>query len=83
MLKIIGKACISVIMALLLSLAVWYFLLIKLPEHQVIGVAAPTMSKEEALDLMNYHGVKVVWAEGGEWFFRRDGKDCKLTKMEK
>lgn len=83
MLKIIGKACISVIMAFLLSLAVWYFLLIKLPDHQVIGIAAPTMSKEEVLSLLNFHGAQVAYVKNGEWFFRRDGKDCKLTKMEK
>ena len=68
-------------MALLLSLAVWYFLLIKLPEHQVIGTAASVMSKEQALDLMHYHCVKEVLAEDGEWYFDRDVKYCKLTRM--
>jgi hypothetical protein len=82
MIKKIGKACISIIVAFCLSLIAWYFLLIKLPEHQVQGSAASSMSKDEALDLMHYHGVKVIWVEGGEWFFRRDGEDCKLTRKQ-
>ena len=80
MIKIIGKACISMIVAFLLSLAVWYFLLIKLPEHQVIGTAAPTMSKEKALDLMNYHGVKIIRVQDGQWVFDREGKTIPLKR---
>lgn len=78
MMKKIGKACISMIVAFCLALVVWYFLLIKLPEHQVQGSAASVMSKEEALDLMNYHGVKVVWVENGEWVFTRNNKTVPL-----
>lgn len=32
MLKKIGKVCVSLVVAFFLALAVWYFLLIKLPE---------------------------------------------------
>lgn len=81
MIKKIGKVCISLAIAVCLSFATWYFLLIDIPEeYYVQGTAAPALSKNQAVRLMRYHGVKVVWAEGGEWFFRRDGKDCKLTK---
>ena len=84
MIKIIGKACISVIMAFLLSFAVWYFLLIKLPEDALVqGTGSPNISKEEVLSLLNFHGAQVAYVKNGEWFFRRDGKDCRLKRMEK
>jgi hypothetical protein len=82
MLKKIGKVCIGVIMAFFLSFAVWYFLLIKLPKHQVQGTAAPVMSKEEAISPMDYHGIKVIRAEEGVWIFERDGKICQLSKKK-
>ena len=83
MLKKIGKVCIGIVITFLLALIVWYFLLIDLPrEYCVQGTSAPVMTKEEALDLMNYHGVKVIWAEDGEWVFERDGKTYSLIKKK-
>lgn len=84
MIKKIGKIFINIIIAFFLIFVFYYFLLIKIPEeYYTQGPGSPVMSKEQALDLMHYHGVKVVWAEDGEWYFRRDGEDCKLTRMEK
>jgi len=36
------------------------------------------MTKEEAFSLMDYHGVKVIYIQNGEWVFDRDGKTCSL-----
>lgn len=80
MIKKIGKACVCIAIAFSLALAAWYFLLLKLPEHQVQGTAAPVMSKNEALDLMNYHGVKVVYIKDGEWVFDRNNQIIPLKR---
>lgn len=83
MLKKIGKACIVTVVTFFLTLAAWHFLLIKLPEDaMVLGAGSPTMPKEEVLNLMDYHGVKVVRAECGKWVFDRDGKTIPLTKRK-
>ena len=78
--KTLSKMCGSVIIAILLSFAVWYFLLIDIPDTWVQGIAAPAMSKEEALDLMNFHGVKVIYVKDGQWYFRRNGEAILLKK---
>ena len=78
--KKIGRIFGSMIVAFSLSFAFWYFLLAGFPDPQVQGVAAPAMSKEEALILMNFHGTKTIYAKNGEWVFTRNGKTCKLHK---
>ena len=81
MLKIMGKACIGAIMALLLSLAVWYFLLIKLPEDALVqGTGSPNISKEEVLSLLNFHGAQVAYIKDGKWFFDRNGEAIPLKR---
>ncbi|MCK4525933.1 hypothetical protein KAW18_01075 [candidate division WOR-3 bacterium] len=82
MLKKIGKIFLNLIIAFSLALIFWWFCLIRIPEHQVQGTSAPVMTKEEALDFMDYHGVKVIWAEGEEWVFERDGKTYSLIKKK-
>ena len=83
MIKKIAKFFITAIIAFLLAVIAWYFLLIRIPKEILIqGSAAPVMSKEEALDLMNYHGVKVTWVEDGEWVFDRDGQTCSLIRKK-
>jgi len=82
MIKKIGKACVSLAIAVCLSFAAWHFLLIDLPEHQVQGLGSPNMSKEEALDLMSFHDVKVVYVKDGQWVFERNGKTCQLSKKK-
>ena len=82
MLKKIGKICGTAIIAFLIAVVAWYFVLVEIPECYVQGTSAPVMTKEEALDLMDYHGVKVIWAEGGEWVFERDGQICSLIKKK-
>ena len=81
--KILRRICISTIIAaifLILSFAIWYFFLLKMPDTPVMGTAAPIMTKEEALDLMNYHGIKTVYAEDGQWVFDRNGKTIPLRR---
>jgi len=79
--KTLAKICCSLTIAFLLSLAIWYVLLIDIPEDfYVQGMAAPAMTKEEALNLMHYHGVKVVYVKNGKLIFDRDGKTIPLKR---
>lgn len=85
MLKKIGTILVSFMIATLLAFLFmhWYFLLTSLPDPQVLGTATPAMSKEEARDLMNYHGVKVIQVKNGEWTFERDGKTISLARSRR
>lgn len=75
------KICTVFIAVLFLFFWLWYFFLIGLVDDpQVLGKAAPTMSKEETLALMNYHGVKIIQVKNGEWTFERDRQTIPLRR---
>jgi len=78
--KILWRICGSTIIALSLAFSFWYFLLTGLPDSQVQGIAAPTMTREEILDLMNFHGTRVAYIKNGVWFFDRDGEAIPLKR---
>lgn len=72
-----------IIIIFFFAFVVWYsFPFAFFKNIQVQGTAAPVLSKNQAIQLMHYHGVKVVYVKDGEWFFRRDDKDCKLTRKK-
>lgn len=75
------KLCGITIIIFLLALIVWYFFSFAFFKNiRVQGTAAPVLSKEEARDLMNYHGVKVIQVKNGEWTFERDGETISLLR---
>ena len=80
--RILLKTYGTIIIVFSLGLIFWYFVLIKIPDTLVMGAAAPAMTKEEALDLMRYHGVKVAYTRDGQWVFDRNGTICRLSKKK-
>jgi len=76
----IAKLCGEALMALTLTMLFWYLALMQIPDDPVLGPGAPTISKEEALSLMRYHGINTVYEMGGNWYFDRGGKAIRLRR---
>jgi len=81
-LKNIGIATTALAIAISLSFMFWFFLLAGFPDPDppVQGVAAKHMSRDEARDLLNYHGVRVAHVLDGVWVFNRRGKAIRLAR---
>lgn len=54
------------------------------PEARVVPFRAEEPSVEELRQAMRYHGVLFAEQdESGEWYFRREGKRCRLFAYQK
>ena len=80
MLRKIGKICSGVIFALSADLLFWHLFLTGLPDPLVQGMAAPSMTKEEALSLMDFHGVKTIYVKNREWVFDKNNQTVILKR---
>ena len=78
--KTLLTMCGSIIIAFSLNFAFWYLLFTGLSSTPVQGPGYPNMTKEEIQDLMDYHGVNVVYIEEGIWCFDRDNEVIPLKQ---
>jgi len=78
----IAKLCGEALIAFALACLLWYLVLMQIPDDPVLGSGAPTITKEEVLSLMDYHGIKTAYVENRIWRFDR-GKNIGIPLKRK